>query len=100
MRAGRLENVRPLPADRRCHQRLPATARRRQQVTSLGNYFARTNVPPLSIHNVKGLKIHANNLDYPAAAPPAKGLANNSTANWLYLQDCSGVSLQENLTPA
>lgn len=68
-------------------------------MTIEGNYFGRTSAAPLSIHNVDGLKIHGNSIDYPPGAPPAKGLANGSEVNWLYLQDCSAVSLKDNRTP-
>jgi hypothetical protein len=65
----------------------------------IGNYFGPTTGTPLSIHNVDGLNIHGNSIDYPADAPMPKGLDNSSSVNWLYLQDCSAVSLQDNLTP-
>jgi hypothetical protein len=64
-----------------------------------GNTFGRTAATPLSIHNVDGLTIRNNVIDYPAGAPLPKGLHNTSKANWLYLQDCDAVSLLHNLTP-
>lgn len=64
-----------------------------------GNYFGRTAAAPLSIHNVDGLRIGGNVIDYPAGAPLPKGLRNTSKANWLYLQDCDSVSLLQNQTP-
>lgn len=64
-----------------------------------GNYFGRTAAAPLSIHNVEGLTIRNNVIDYPAGAPLSKGLHNTSKANWLYLQDCDSVSLLHNQTP-
>lgn len=73
-----------------------------QPVTNMsiiGNYFGPTTGTPLDIHNVDGLKIHGNSIDCPASAPIPGGLDNSSTANWLYLQDCNAVSLQDNLTP-
>ena len=55
---------------------------------------------PLTIHNVEGLKIEGNHIDYPATAPTPAGLGNTSAVNWLYLQDCKDVSIQHNQTPA
>lgn len=75
---------------------------RAKPVTNLtisGNDFGRTSAVPISIHNVEGLKIHGNNIDYPADAPVLPGLANSSEWNWLYLQDCENVSVQDNRTP-
>jgi len=63
-----------------------------------GNYFGTTKDTPLSIHNVNGLTIHGNSINHPADAPAPKGLANSSTVNWLYLQDCQDVSVRNNLT--
>jgi hypothetical protein len=65
-----------------------------------GNTFSRTAGTPLLIHNVDGLLIRNNVIDYPAGAPLPKGLHNTSKANWLYLQDCDAVSLLQNQTPA
>jgi len=76
-------------------QAMPVT-----NMTIKGNYFGRTSVPPLSIHNVDGLKIDSNNVDFPADFPAATGLANRSPFNWLYLQDCNDVFFSGNLTPA
>jgi hypothetical protein len=76
-------------------QAMPVT-----NMTIEGNYFGRTSVPPLSIHNVDGLKIHSNNLDFPADFPAATGLANRSPFNWLYLQDCNDVVFSENFVPS
>ena len=64
------------------------------------NYFGRTAATPLSIHNVDGLTIRNNAIDYPTEAPLPKGLHNTSKANWLYLQDCGSVFLLNNQTPA
>ena len=64
------------------------------------NYFGRTAATPLSIHNVDGLTIRNNAIDYPTEAPLPKGLHNTSKANWLYLQDCDSVFLLNNQTPA
>jgi len=64
-------------------------------MTITGNYFARTKTAPVNIHNVDGLKIHGNSVDWisiDASAPDGR-------PGWLYLQDCSNVSIQENLTP-
>ena len=68
-----------------------------KNMTIAGNYFQRSTGVPLSIHNVDGLKIHGNSIDYPSDAPMAEGLANSSKVNWLYLQDCDKVSLQGNM---
>jgi len=57
------------------------------------NYFGRTETAPLIIHNVDGLVIEGNTVDYPADKPAVKGLANSSQYNWLYLQDCDNVSV-------
>jgi hypothetical protein len=76
-------------------QAMPVT-----NMTIEGNYFGRTSVPPLSIHNVDGLKIHSNSVNFPADLPAATGLANRAPFNWLYLQDCNEVFFSENLTPA
>lgn len=81
------------------------TNRRRlkaQPVTNMtieGNYFGRSSASPLVIHNVDGLKVQNNSIDYPANAPALKGLHNSSTFNWLYLQDCEKVSLSGNQAP-
>ena len=68
-------------------------------MTITGNDFARTSTTPLIIHNVNGLKIHNNSIDYPADAGTLESLDNSSQVNWLYLQDCDSLSLQGNLTP-
>jgi hypothetical protein len=62
-------------------------------MTIAGNTFARTDSVPISIHNVDGLQVHGNHVDRPPAATPAE------PPNWLYLQDCSNVSLRNNHTP-
>ncbi len=63
------------------------------------NYFGPTSGVPLSLHNVDGLQIHGNRVDHPANAAMPTGLANASTVNWLYLQDCDNVMIQANRTP-
>lgn len=68
-------------------------------LTITDNRFGRTTTAPLLIHNVAGLRIAANSIDYPANAPPHRGLVNGSTESWLYLQDCDDVSLENNETP-
>ena len=68
-------------------------------MTITGNDFARTSTTPLSIHNVDGLRIHGNSIDYPADAPNHPGLGNMSGVNWLYLQDCEHASIGDNQTP-
>lgn len=70
------------------------------RMTIAGNTFARTTAPPLVIHNVAGLQIHDNSIDYPADAPGPAGAATASGLNWLGLQDCDDVSLRANQTPA
>ena len=69
-------------------------------MTISGNYFARTDGVPISIHNVDGLRIHANSIDFAPSIPIHEGLANSSDMNWLYLQDCDNVSIRENQTPS
>lgn len=65
-----------------------------------GNYFGRTAATPLAIHNVDGLWVRNNVIDYPTEAPLPKGLYNTAKANWLYLQDCDSVFLLNNQAPA
>jgi hypothetical protein len=69
-------------------------------MTISGNYFGPTSSVPLCIHNVDGLKIYGNSIDHPASATLPTGLANASTVNWLYLQDCDHASIRANQTPA
>ena len=68
-------------------------------MTITGNDFARTSTTPLIIHNVDGLKIQGNSIDYPADSPNHTGLGNMSGVNWLYLQDCERTSIGDNQTP-
>jgi hypothetical protein len=68
-------------------------------VTITGNDFARTSTTPLIIHNVDGLKLQGNSIDYPAAAPNHVGAGNTAGVNWLYLQDCVDVAVKDNLIP-
>jgi hypothetical protein len=68
-------------------------------MTITENYFGPTSGVPLCIHNVDGLKIYGNRVDHPASAAMPTGLANASTINWLYLQDCDHVIIQANRTP-
>jgi len=68
-------------------------------MTITGNDFARTSTTPLIIHNVDGLKIHGNSIDYPAVVPDHPSLGNMSGVNWLYLQDCEHASIGDNQTP-
>ena len=82
-------------SDRRRFAATPVT-----NLTIVGNYFGRSSGTPLTIHNVEGLKIEGNHIDYPATAPTPAGLGNTSAVNWLYLQDCKDVSIQHNQTPA
>ena len=60
-------------------------------LTITDNDFARTTTTPLIIHNVDGLKIYGNSIDYPVDAPSHPGSGNTSGANWLYLRDCLNV---------
>ena len=68
-------------------------------MTISGNDFARTSTTPLIIHNVDGLKIQGNSIDYPADALNRPGLGNMSDINWLYLQDSEHASIGDNQTP-
>jgi len=68
-------------------------------MTISGNDFARTATPPLVIHNVDGLKIHGNSIDYPADAPDHAGRGSTASGNWLHLQDCANVAVKENQAP-
>ena len=67
------------------------TNRRRREakpVTNLtitGNYFGRTEGIPVSVHNVDGLRIEGNRVD-------------TDRSNWLYLQDCAKVTIEDNQT--
>ena len=69
-------------------------------LTITGNDFARTSTTPIVLHNVDGVSIHDNSLDFPGDAPPHAGLANSADVNWLYLQDCGNVSVKDNLSQA
>jgi len=69
-------------------------------LTIIGNYFGRSSKTPIIIHNEDGLNIHGNSIYYPLESPAYKGLANSSEFNWLNLQDCEHVSIQDNQTPA
>ena len=68
-------------------------------LTITGNDFARTSTAPLIIHNVDGLKIQGNSIDYPADAPNPVSPGNTSGCNWLYLQDCEDASIRGNQIP-
>jgi hypothetical protein len=68
-------------------------------MTIARNAFGTTTGTPLVIHNVDGLEIHDNRIDHPVDAPIPRGLANSSTVNWLYLQDCRNVSVKGNHPP-
>ena len=68
-------------------------------LTIAGNYFARTDNPPLCIHNVDGLSVSDNSIDRAPGVPVQRGLANSSDLNWLYLQDCANVHIRGNQTP-
>ncbi len=64
-------------------------------MTIAGNYFTRTKNAPINIHNVDGLKIHGNSVDWISS----DASASEGHADWLYVQDCDSVSTRENLTP-
>ncbi|MBI5832649.1 MAG: hypothetical protein HZB16_10130 [Armatimonadetes bacterium] len=76
------------------------TARPVTNLTIIDNDFGRSSTAPLVVHNVDGLQIIGNSIDYPADAPSPVGLANDSGLNWLYLQDCDHVALRGNQTPS
>lgn len=56
-----------------------------------GNTFARTEGIPLSIHNVDGLRIHDNHVDWTPRNSPSP----SDPPDWIYLQDCGKVSIRE-----
>jgi hypothetical protein len=62
----------------------------------IGNDFGRTSSTPIIIHNVDGVRIQDNSIDYPAAAPNPTVMNNRSGVNWLHLQDCARVVLKDN----
>ena len=64
-----------------------------KNLTISGNYFARTDGVPVTIHNVDGLRIHGNSIDRAPGASPS------DRTDWLDLQDCSNTSIRENHTP-
>jgi hypothetical protein len=68
-------------------------------LTIVGNDFARTSAIPLSIHNVDGLKIHGNSIDYPADAPNSASDSSPPGVHWLRLKDCVNVSVKDNQAP-
>jgi len=61
-------------------------------MTIIGNYFGRTEGVPVSVHNVDGLKIQGNSIDWTPRATPAE------RPDWLSLQDCDNISIQGNHT--
>ncbi|MCP5556925.1 MAG: hypothetical protein H7A55_04145 [Verrucomicrobiaceae bacterium] len=75
------------------------TAKPVTNLTVDGNFFGQTSGTPIVIHNVADLKIIQNSIDRPPGIPISKGLANSSTVNWLYLQDCENVEVTDNQTP-
>jgi hypothetical protein len=75
------------------------TARPVTNLRIIGNDFARTSATPLVIHNVDGLIIQNNSIDYHAVSPNPTGTNNTSGVNWLYLQDCARVVLKDNQIP-
>jgi hypothetical protein len=81
-------------SDRRRFEARPVT-----NMTIADNDFARTSTTPIIVHNVDGLKIHGNSIDYPADAPKHVGRGEPPDVNWLYLQDCVGVDVKDNQTP-
>lgn len=77
-------------SNRRRFRAMPVT-----HMTIAGNYFTRTKNAPINIHNVDGLKIHGNSVDWISS----DASASEGHADWLYVQDCDSVSTRENLTP-
>lgn len=74
--------------DRRRLEAKPVT-----NLTITGNYFARTDGIPISIHNVDGLQVHGNSVDWiPRASTPDQ-------FDWIYVQDSDNVSIRDNQTP-
>jgi hypothetical protein len=71
-------------------------ARPVRNLTITDNYFARATSTPLIIHNVDGLKIQGNSIDYTADAPKHVGIDTTSGDNWLYLQDCVHIAVEGN----
>lgn len=61
-----------------------------------GNCFARASAPLLEIHNVTGLTISDNSIDYPADAPLPTRLGQTAEQPWCFLQDCNDVVMQGN----
>ena len=80
-------------SDRRRFKARPVT-----NLAIVGNYFffARPGGALLSIHNVDGLQIYGNVLDWPSrVAAPCP-----DRTDWVYLQDCGNVSVCGNRTPS
>jgi len=75
-------------SNRRRFEAAPVT-----NLTISANYFGRTEGAPVSIHNVDGLRIHGNSIERSSQTPDPSTV----DRDWLYLQDCSNVSVGENL---
>ncbi len=75
-------------SDRRRFDAKPVT-----NLKILGNYFARTDAVPISIHNVDGLTIEGNHIDRPPTAE------SETQPNWLILKDCANATVRWNRTP-
>jgi len=74
-------------SNRRRFEATPVT-----NLTIAGNCFARTEDVPVSIHNVDGLRIHSNSVDWISQAATPSGVVRD----WLHLQDCRNISIGEN----
>jgi len=61
-------------------------------LTITGNNFGPTDGIVVSIHNVDGLKIHNNRI----GRPPAPSASPAGHSDWLYLQDCDHISVENN----
>lgn len=75
-------------------RRFPSTPVTNLEIT--GNCFTRATAPPLEIHNVKGLTISDNSIDYPADAPLPSRLGQTAEKPWCFLQDCTDVVMEGN----
>ncbi len=74
-------------SNRRRFEATPVT-----NLTIAGNYFARTEGVPVSIHNVDGLQVSGNSVD----RLPRTSVSPPELLDWLYLQDCGKVAVEEN----
>jgi len=70
-------------SDRRRFKARPVT-----DMTIAGNCFSRTRNVPISMHNVDGLRVCGNSIDWPS-----------DDSDWIYHQDCSTVAIENNMPP-